>query len=401
MRVALYQPWIYLHGGLEKSLLELVTRSKHEWIVYTGHFEPENTFKEFANVDVRVLNPTTVERTMGGALKSAYQAAMQKIPTENVDAVAIWCDGIGDLAAFRNHDLPLFNICSTPLRAAFDPVYEKLALKNKGLIYKIAYKPFKHLFRLADRLAWSHYDGIITTSTEVKNRIIEGGLCKDETKMVMAYPGIEWKENLDDIAYEPFVLLPGRIMWTKNIQQGIKAFAKANLPKPWKLVVAGFLDAKSQVYLQELRELVPDGVSVEFVISPSTDALNQLYKKASFCLFTPLNEDWGIVPLESMSFAKPVIANARGGPKESVIHEKTGFLHEPDDIQGWADSIRKLAFDSTLCKSMGKAALAHVEQYTWDTFVNTVDNAFIHWTEKNVLASNRNNNFQLNTESTE
>ncbi|MDI1297800.1 glycosyltransferase [Methylotenera sp.] len=378
MKIALYQPWIYLHGGLEKSLLELVTRSEHEWIVYTGYYDPENTFKEFANVDVRVLNQTTVKRTIGGTLKSAFQVSKQKIPTENIDIVAVWCDGIGDLITFRNHKLPLLNICSTPLRAAFDPVYEQLALKGRGILYKVAYKTFKYLFTAVDRLAWSYYDGVITTSSEVKNRIIKGNLCTDEAAMTMAYPGIEWKEDVSNVTYQPFILLPGRIMWTKNIQQGIKAFVKAGLPSPWKLVVAGFLDAKSHSYLQDMRDLVPEGVEVEFVISPSSQQLNSLYSTASFCLFTPLNEDWGIVPLESMGFAKPVIANASGGPLESVVHGQTGFLHAPEDIDSWANSMRALALNPTLCKTMGQQAHQHVKQFTWQTFVSKVDQAIKH-----------------------
>lgn len=382
MRIALYQPWIYLHGGLEKSLLELVTRSRHEWIVYTGYYDPEGTFKEFANVDVRVLNPTTVKRTIGGTLKSAVQAARQKIPTDNVDAVAVWCDGIGDLVAIRNHDLPLLNICSTPLRAVFDPVYEQLALEHKGPAYKVAYKIFKHLFKFIDQMAWRHYDGIITTSREVKSRIINGDLCRDERKMVMAYPGIDWKGDDLDVSYQPFVLIPGRIMWTKNIQQGIEAFIKAALPTPWKLVIAGYLDEKSQVYLQDLKAQIPAGVNIEFVISPSDEVLTELYKTASFCLFPPLNEDWGIVPLESMSYAKAVVANARGGPLESIIHEETGFIHEPDDINGWVQSIRKLALDAELCRKIGTAAHQHVQQYTWDEFVNIIDTSFEQWSAR-------------------
>jgi glycosyltransferase involved in cell wall biosynthesis len=380
MKIALYQPWIYLYGGLEKSLLELVTRSEHEWVVYTGHYEPENTFKEFKNVDVRVLNPTTVKRTIDGTLISAYQAITQKIPVdEQVDAIAVWCDGIGDLVTFRNHNLPIFNICSTPLRAAFDPVYEELALKNKSRFYGVLYQAFKYGYKVVDRLAWRYYDGVVTTSTEVKNRIIKGKLCTDESKMVMAYPGIEWKEDISDIRYEPFILLPGRIMWTKNIQQGIQAFAAANLPKPWKLVVAGFLDAKSQQYIQDMREIVPAGVEVEFVISPTSEQLEKLYKTASFCLFTPLNEDWGIVPLESMSFAKPVIANASGGPLESIVSGKTGFLCDPNSQASWVNAIRDLALDQELCKSMGQEAYAHVKQYTWQNFVKTVDCAITQW----------------------
>jgi glycosyltransferase involved in cell wall biosynthesis len=382
MKIALYQPWIYLHGGLEKSLLELVTRSSHEWVVYTGHYEPENTFKEFENVDVRVLNPTTVKRTIGGTLYSAYQATTQVIPDEDFDAIVVWCDGIGDLITFRNHDLPIFNICSTPLRAAFDPVYEEMSLKGKGFVYALLYKAFKHTFKFFDRWAWSYYDGIITTSTEVKNRIINGQLCEDESKMRMAYPGIEWHVDISQVTYEPFILLPGRIMWTKNIEQGIKAFVMAQLPKPWKLVVAGYVDAKSQVYLDKLKAMVPKNVNVEFVISPSSEQLIELYKRASFCLFTPLNEDWGIVPLESMRYGKAVIANARGGPLESVLPNKTGFLHEPEDFDGWASSIRKLALDDALCLAMGQHANFHVRNFTWQRFTKRVDHYLGRWVKR-------------------
>jgi glycosyltransferase involved in cell wall biosynthesis len=383
MKIALYQPWIYLYGGLEKSLLELVTRSEHEWIVYTGHYEPENTFKEFAQVDVRVLNPTSIKRTIAGTLRSAYAVARQKIPVDaDVDAIVVWCDGIGDLVTFRNHQLPIFNICSTPLRAAFDPVYEQMSLKDQGFVYKVAYKTFKHLFKLVDRLAWSYYDGAVMTSTEVKNRVIKGKLCVNEEKMIMAYPGVEWRKNLEDISYEPFILLPGRIMWTKNIQLGIEAFIKADLPKPWKLVIAGFVDKKSQVYISELKAKIPEGVSVEFVVSPSDKELADLYKKAAFSLFTPLNEDWGIVPLESMNHGKAVIANASGGPLESIVDGKTGYLLPVNDVNAWANAISGLALNQPKCVAMGQQAHQHVTQFTWSEFVSRVDVALLSWANK-------------------
>jgi len=218
MKLALYQPWIYLYGGLEKSLLELVTRSEHDWVVYTGHYEPESTFAQFQEVDVRVLKPTTVKRTLGGTMYSAIQIATQKIPDEQFDAVGVWCDGLGDLITLRNQNLPLFNICSTPLRAAFDPVYEALALQNKSVVYGIAYQAFKRAFAAVDRVAWSHLDGVITTSTEVKSRIIKGGLCPEESKKVMAYPGVNRDVEDKDVRYEPFILLHGRIICPQNIQ---------------------------------------------------------------------------------------------------------------------------------------------------------------------------------------
>ena len=373
MKIALYQPWIYLYGGLEKSLLELVTRSEHEWVVFTGHYEPENTFPGFSEVDVRLLNSTSVKRNFAGTFYSSIQIARQKIPDEDFDAIGVWCDGLGDLITLRNNELPLFNICSTPLRAVFDPVYERQALAGKGTLYRLAYSFFKHSFKTIDRLTWKHFDSVFTTSTEVKNRIIEGGLCTDTDKMVMAYPGIDYKANLNGVKYEPYILLPGRIMWTKNIQLGIKAFMETKLEAPWKLIVTGFLDEKSNDYLKSLKSIAQNQSNIEFIVSPDDETLTSLYQNTAFCLFTPLNEDWGIVPLECMNFGKPVIANASGGPLESIKDEETGILVQPDNIKEWTHAIHRLANDLEMVKKMGINANIRAKTFSWEAFVQSID----------------------------
>ena len=47
-------------------------------------------------------------------------------------------------------------------------------------------------------------------------------------------------------------------------------------------------------------------------------------------LYTPINEHFGIVPLEAMAAGRPVIACNSGGPKESILHLQTGYLCEPE-----------------------------------------------------------------------
>lgn len=47
-------------------------------------------------------------------------------------------------------------------------------------------------------------------------------------------------------------------------------------------------------------------------------------------VYSPQNEHFGIVPLEAMASARPVIACNSGGPLESIRDGVTGFLVEPN-----------------------------------------------------------------------
>lgn len=52
MKIALYYPWISLKSGVERTILEIIKNSKHQYTVYTNNFDPKNTFPEFNKVKV-------------------------------------------------------------------------------------------------------------------------------------------------------------------------------------------------------------------------------------------------------------------------------------------------------------------------------------------------------------
>jgi glycosyltransferase involved in cell wall biosynthesis len=377
-KLAIYHPWIYLYGGIERTLLELIRRSRHEWTIFTSYFDPQGTFPELAALDIRTLQPTNVGRDMFSVLKSAARVAFQKLPLHpSVDGVVVCCEGIGDLITFRNHSRPIFNLCFTPLRAAFDPTYEEQALTSRRMIGRALYKLFKHGFRFVDRRAWRHYQNVIAISGEVRSRILAGRLF-DADRISVVHPGIDWSPVLLNARYEPFCLLAGRIMWTKNIELAIRAFLDADVPAHWKLVVAGYVDKKSESYLENLRAIAFSSDKIEFVLSPSDEVLSDLLRRASFCLFTPLNEDWGIVPLEAMAQAKLTIANNSGGPRESIIDGHSGYLLPPL-VSAWSSTISHLIRDPSLVRQLGSQAHADVERFTWKRFVNEVDDAIERW----------------------
>lgn len=355
-------------------MVALLNRSKHDWVIYTSHYEPENTFDDFKNYDIRIVGNVTVDRDMGSVLKSALNISKIKFPLNEYDAFAVWCDGIGTLTTFRNSSIPCINICSTPLRAVYDPVYVTQALLSRKPAAKLAYHLLKNCYRFVDRMAWSRFDGVVATSIEVQSRIVRNKLYREGERMILRHPGVDVSDAPDasQIDYEPFFLVPGRISWTKNVQLAIEAFLKADLPRNWKLKLAGFVDRKSQGYIKELRDLAKDDDRIVFIENPNDEVLSSLYCSAYSVLFTPLNEDWGMTPLEAMLRSKLVIANRSGGPMESVLDGVTGFLLDPDaDV--WAAKLRALAEEPKRAREMGANARRSVERYDWSQFVDGID----------------------------
>lgn len=373
LRIALYYPWVYLKGGVERSIAALLAGSAHEWTIFVNHYEPENTFEEFARFKVIQVGAVSVDRDMVSVLRAAVKLLTLRLPLEGFDALLVVCDGLGPLTTFRNSRLPTFCLCCTPLRPVYDQVYAREAMRARTGLARVAFQMFQRAFRVVDRRAWRRFDAVIAICLEVKDRIVEHELYPDDGRLLLHYPGIDPAAASGPVTYEPFLLVPGRISWTKNIQLAIEAFRRAGLPPPWRLVVAGFVDRKSRAYLAKLKEGLPDGARIDFVVNPSDEALNDLYRRTSAVLFTPLNEDWGIVPLEGMMFGKPVIANNRGGPSESVLPGVTGWLVRPNHVSAWADIIRQIPSKPERLRLMGDEARAHVQRYDWRHFCAGVD----------------------------
>jgi len=112
-------------------------------------------------------------------------------------------------------------------------------------------------------------------------------------------------------------------------------------------------------HLEELTKLaVESGLKVnedvQFLKNLTDVQRANLLREATAALYTPQNEHFGIVPTEAMYMNAPVIACNSGGPKESVLDDKTGFLLPTDPI-AWAEKMNILATNEKLRKEMGAA----------------------------------------------
>lgn len=375
MRVAMYYPWIYVKGGIERTILEIVKRSRHDWTVFTSHYNPRDTFPEFAGVDVRQLGSVSVKRDVLSVARACAELLLKSGQWRDYDALMVSCDGIGNLVALRPSGVPVVCLCHTPLKISYDPHARArwMRLFQPSLLSRVGVG----IFRQADRFAWRRYQRIFCVSREVEQRLETARVVRPgQTEVV--HPGIDTDRMMPTGRREPFFLISGRVMWSKNIELGVRAFMsmkeKSDRPETQatRLVVAGMVDEKSRPYLEELRRLVAGRDDVDFVLGPDDDELLDLYDRCFALLFTPPNEDWGIVPLEAMAFGKPVVAVGRGGPAESIVDGETGYLCD-DEPNSFARAMETLLTQPDLYEQMSVACRRRALRYDWSSFVDRID----------------------------
>jgi alpha-1,3/alpha-1,6-mannosyltransferase len=82
---------------------------------------------------------------------------------------------------------------------------------------------------------------------------------------------------------------------------------------------------------------IPTDVSVLFLLSVPATLKTLLLRSAQLLVYTPPNEHFGIVPLEAMLAATPVLAADSGGPLETVVDGETGWLRSVEQVDQWTE----------------------------------------------------------------
>ncbi|MFH1634621.1 MAG: glycosyltransferase family 4 protein, partial [Chloroflexota bacterium] len=120
---------------------------------------------------------------------------------------------------------------------------------------------------------------------------------------------------------------------------------------------------------------IPAGLSLEGVTLHSPiwdrDAISDLYQQADLFVLPSRLETWGDVILEAMAYELPCIGVAGQPMEEIIVHEKTGLLVPPEDIEALAAAMLRLFENPKLCRAWGRAGRTRLEdQYTWKQVVN-------------------------------
>jgi glycosyltransferase involved in cell wall biosynthesis len=207
-----------------------------------------------------------------------------------------------------------------------------------------------------DRLALGEASRLFAISANVAGRLeASTGL----TAEVLPHPPQALEYRCE--SYGDFVLSVNRLDRAKRIDLLIEAAAR---DRALEVVIAG--DGPDRERLERLARDRGLNGRARFTGRISEEELADLYARCLAVYYAPVDEDYGMVPLEAFLSEKPVLTTTdAGGPLEVVADGSTGIVVTPDAAEiaralGWLREHRDEA------ASYGRAGKTIASEVTWD-----------------------------------
>ena len=223
----------------------------------------------------------------------------------------------------------------SPMRFAWDMNEEYLKEKEKLGGLRIFSRLFLNYIRVWDKLATDRPDHIIANSKYTQKRIRK--YYGRESEII--YPPVDIKKqdtrNNNQENYKlqipnnkPFLII-SRLSKYKKIKEVVEAFNKLGLP----LIVIG--EGEEKKHLQKIA-----GENVQILGWKADEEIMEYYQNARAFVFAGV-DDFGMAPVEVMSFGVPVLAIRGGGALEIVEEGKTGEFFDASTPEVIADCVRR------------------------------------------------------------
>ncbi len=153
----------------------------------------------------------------------------------------------------------------------------------------------------------------------------------------------------------PVILYVGRVAFEKNIDFLLRMTNELRKKQPdILLVVAG--EGPAEASLHKLSEELNLQDNIHFIgYLDRHKELNACYKAADVFVFSSKSETQGLVLLEAMAQAVPVVAIAELGTK-SILIEGEGALIAPENEAVFAERVLSLLSDKSKLAALGKSA---------------------------------------------
>ncbi|KAK4226469.1 hypothetical protein QBC38DRAFT_419124 [Podospora fimiseda] len=370
---------VFLHpdlgiGGAERLVVDAAVQLQkrgHKVVIFTSYCDPAHCFDEARDgtLDVRVRGNTLIPPSLLGRfsilcailrqIHLILQITLFSSELKTISPSAFFIDQLSaglPLLKLLLPKTPIFFYCHFP---------DLLLVQNRTSLFKRLYRiPFDAL----EQASMNYADSIAVNSGFTKSIVSKTwpSLAKKKELRVV-YPCIDTSSfsitsKEDKLPWKNILLSINRFERKKDIGLSIRAFAQlpASLRQSSKLIIAGGYDPRVSENVSYHSELVslaendlglpsftaktlptalaaPKETQVLFLLSVPNALKEILLNSAKLLVYTPSNEHFGIVPLEAMLRGCPVLAANNGGPTETVVEGKTGWLRDPKEIKEWME----------------------------------------------------------------
>jgi glycosyltransferase involved in cell wall biosynthesis len=369
--VAIVHDYLTQKGGAERVVLAM-HRAFPAAPIYTSLYEPDRTFPEFRDIDVRpsYLNRSQFLRRQHRLALPFLAHAFSKI---EVDEKIVLCSSSGWAHGIHTTGTKLV-YCHCPARWLYKRAdyFRKIQDAPNGRRYpatsldgihtsfvvRNSFRAMTPILRRWDRRASASASAYYTNSSAVSDEILSLYGIKS---LIIPPPPLcavdgPW-EKPPTLAKDGFFLVVSRLLPYKNLDRIFGVFAER---PDLELVVVG-----TGPLAKTLQQSATP--NIDLLGNVNDRELRWLYGH-SRALIAPAFEDYGLTPLEAASFGKPTIALKKGGYLETVSEGTSGYFFEDFDVSSVSDAIDKLSENPLNSDDIR----GHASQFGEERFISTL-----------------------------
>ena len=238
----------------------------------------------------------------------------------------------------------------------------KLLDNRISIIYHVRLLPSSYIgsmFHVYKNIIRRFADRIITVSAEVNKYFPRYGILISDwlpCDQIPNNPKLERPKNR-----KLHVLYIGAIMPGKGQMEAmkiVKMLKNENLD--FRLDFVGNFSPEDLFYLSILEEIKKNGLEEFIFFHGHIENPDEFYKSTDLVLNLSFSESFSMVCLEASAHGTPVISTNCGGPRDLIVHGKTGYLVEIGDYSATKKYLVKLSKDRKLIEKLGEEAMSFV-----------------------------------------
>ncbi len=329
-RIAIVHEWFTSHAGSEKVVEQILRIYPNADLYSLVNFLPEELryFIGHKPVNTSFIQRLPFAKNHFRNYLPLMPAAIEQFDLSDYDLVISSHHAVAKGILTRPDQLHISYV-HTPLRYGWELQHQYL--RQAGLtrgLKSVLTRAILHYLRLWDVASANRVDKYVANSRYVARRIEKTYRRSAE----VIYPPVDTQRFSGENAKvrEDFYLVVSRFVPYKRVDLAIAAFNELGLP----LVVIG--DGPGRKALQKMA-----APNISF-LGKQTDSVVSNYMQRCRGFIFPPEEDFGITPVEAQAAGAPVIAYAKGGQAETVMHERTGLLFSHQTVESLVHSVKRL-----------------------------------------------------------